>query len=378
MLLCLLFISLILLSIGKQLDSDSDKLQEFKNYCSASYMNIPQEPDMTLKKLILFHRHGDRAPLTIHNTNWHTQDCKKCKLKDNNLIENCVTVKCEDGLLSIKGYTQMVELGKFLKQNYPKTLFTKIKLRSTAIERTQTSLHGVYFGLTGKKIIHNVTVKQLNDDSLIIPMNCPFIDERINNKSLHNQLPIVTEDDKRGNMSFKIRSDQYFTALCNKIDIDCDRINCDDDIIFRYLSLSNNSWSDEANVLLTDEEILSMIFGRFVDELKEIIEDEYTTHLISVHDRSLAMLMAGLGIKEEEHPPYASAIFMEIWENDQSVEFVRIIYNDKTCDTIIDENCNILLEKFLEYIKVLRISEDKMKEKCKIQLFKKSSILPKK
>lgn len=343
----------------------------YLGYCKSHYKRIPQDKNMKLQKLVVFHRHGDRAPQATLGTEWANESCKKCKYK-NNKISNCKTVKCSNGLLTLKGYNQMIDLGKYINENYTELTEKKIKTRCTAIERTQTSLHGVYYGLTKSDTVPDVKIKDLKVDPLIIPSDCPLIDERIDSNIYSPFLPLKDEDNKLGAVPPKTRADQYFTAICNKVQIDCDEINCDYSIIKKYLENSNESWSQEASTLLRDELILRMTFGRFVKDLKNILDDQANLHIISVHDRSLVVVMTGLGIDETQHPAYGSAIFMEEWKNKDGEEFIKILYNDKTCKTVIDDQCNIPKKKFIEYINVLEMDEEEMREQCNIQNFTKN------
>jgi len=53
--------------------------------------------------------------------------------------------------------------------------------------------------------------------------------------------------------------------------------------------------------------------------------------LLSSHDSTLSMLLSALGLPQSETPPFASAVFFELWSSDGK-QFVKLIYNDNELD----------------------------------------------
>ncbi|KAM0676411.1 hypothetical protein GVAV_000377 [Gurleya vavrai] len=123
-------------------------------------------------------------------------------------------------------------------------------------------------------------------------------------------------------------------------------------------------WNDQTEILMTDEFILQLTFGRFVNELIDYLNGVNSLYLISMHDAALSMILAGFGTQKTKHPSYASAVFLEVW-NDNEIKYVRVIYNDKQIKTTIDDNYNIPLDKFISYLDILKKDENEVIEKCK-------------
>lgn len=163
---CLLFYILIpVRTYGKQVNEKNNsikpiteylnihedkKFAEFTGYCGSAYSHIKQDSQYKLFKLIVIHRHGDRAPLQFADSKWGNATCKVCTCEDSlglHRIPNCKNQKCREGDLSIGGYTQMNKLGEYIKNEYGKQLIIKPETtfsRATQIGRTHASLHGVY------------------------------------------------------------------------------------------------------------------------------------------------------------------------------------------------------------------------------------------
>ncbi|KAM0688247.1 hypothetical protein COBT_000495 [Conglomerata obtusa] len=339
-------------------------LVKYKDYCESTYKRITQHKNYKLNKLIVFHRHGDRASLNVEYSSWKDEHCITCKF-DDRTISNCTENKCKDGNLSVKGYNQMVQLGQFIKKNYSELDQKTIYKRCTYIERTQSSLHGVLYGLTGEKLFKDVITKKVVDDGLLIPKDCVYLTEKVLNQVSDFFGSIIAKDERLKSELPQRRADIYLTSLCNDIILDCSLINCDEDIINEYVNMSFEAWEGQAKIFKNDEYVLKLTFGRFVDELKTIIYGEDDINLISVHDSTLTMILAGMGADKEGHPPYASALFLEIW-SDYEQKYLRVVYNDKILKTTIDDSVNIPLKKFIEYLNVLKIDKQEVENKCSI------------
>ncbi|KRH93955.1 Lysosomal & prostatic acid phosphatase, partial [Pseudoloma neurophilia] len=131
---------------------DKKPLKKYLPYCQAFHNHIPQKNGMQFLKLIVIHRHGDRTPMkTLTKINDNCINCNiKRKLKDLYKIEGCFLEKCIDGALTKKGYKQMINLGKFIKENYfknEKISMNDLTLRATLVPRTHSSLNGLVTGL---------------------------------------------------------------------------------------------------------------------------------------------------------------------------------------------------------------------------------------
>ncbi|EPR79297.1 Histidine acid phosphatase [Spraguea lophii 42_110] len=347
---------------------DLDEVKHYKKYCGSNYASIPQHENYKLKKLMVFFRHGDRAPLKMNANKWKDEHCKVCNtkktLKSNRLVE-CNIEKCDDGMLSLKGFEQMEKLGKFLKEEYfsEKDFDEKdIEYNCTNVPRAKASLAAMHKGLKGTIVIEKINIKPLVDDPMISRKDCPM-HIRIMNKSLKHLLP-----EKIPATTVSTDFDNYLTHLCNNIPLNCNKISCDKNKIIEYLNSSFKVWKEQNDTAVHNERILQYTFGRLANEILKKLKTKTPIHIFSSHDGTLSSLLNGLGTKVQEHTPYASAIFIEIWEhgNDKNKkDYARIIFNDKVCQTTIDKSTNIPLKKFIEYLKVLRIrNESELKNSC--------------
>lgn len=343
----------------------SNKLNQYRDYCQPNYAIPTPKKGMVLEKVFIFHRHGDRSALEIDGTNWSAKTCKKCGLTGMT-ITDCKDAKCEAGLLTRKGYEQMKDLGKFIKVHYDAKILDKMYKRATSIPRTQASIHGVLKGIDPDTSTSQIDIKKIEDDRLMIPKGCSIIENKIRNKSMNTFAPFFEDDVtlKENKDDPKRRADAYLTAMCNNINLSCDSLSCDIDIIENYIKKMEEEWTEETKILATDDSMLELTFGVFVNELLDHMESEkYTSFLFSVHDKSISMLAVGFGLTEHNHPPYASALFFEIFKY-QSEKFIRIIYNNKVSTTTIDDDIYIPYEKFIDYVNVLKKSEQEFKKVC--------------
>jgi hypothetical protein len=285
----------------------------------------------------------------------------------------------------------MISLGKWIKNNYKEIDLQKISLRCTEIQRTQTSLHGVIKGLLDIDLLENVYIPKANDDSLLVPKNCEFVNNILERSAKDYFNDLIESDtfyeDLQDFPPQRI-ADVYLTHFCNKIPLDSINMNCNDDIIYEYIETSFKLWEEQAKNLIRTDKILEIVFGRFVNDLEKTIENKNDIDIISVHDSSLAIVLAGLGTGITVHPSYASSIFLEVWKdegneseeenninhlnyNKNEKKYIRIIFNNEICKTTIDSNENIPFEKLKEYFKILAISNEEIIGKCNMKNYKK-------
>ncbi|KAF7683259.1 putative acid phosphatase 5 [Astathelohania contejeani] len=342
------------------------RLKIFKKYCESDYSPVPQKNNLKLSKVIVIHRHGDRTPIEMVGREWEQIKCVRCKLTGD-MLDQCTIQACKNGELTAKGYQQMQELGKYIKKEYGKKLkFTldNIKLRATAVGRTHASLHGVLVGLADILKLNNVDVNRNSGDSLLNPRKCRKL-----LTPMEPQLNVLSDGipgDKKEfeNISPSRKTDIYLTHICNDVDLNCNNLNCDEKLIEKYIKLSLDTWRSESEMAIRNESILKILFGRFARDLLIYLEDtDKKLYIISAHDGSLANILIGLGTSVVDHPPYASAIFLELWENKKE-KFIRVLFNNRVCQTTIDESTNIPLTKFKNYLKVLAIDNSELDNIC--------------
>ena len=109
----------------------------------------------------------------------------------------------------------------------------------------------------------------------------------------------------------------------------------------------------------------TILFGRFGFELIDELQSESVLSLISAHDGSIAMILAALTSDIQKWPPYASAIFIELWCK-STKKYVRLIYNDKKINFDGYAEELIPLNVFLYYIYSLSLDDTEISRMCQI------------
>eukprot|EP00866_Antonospora_locustae_P001969 jgi/Antlo1/1969/141 len=347
--------------------STRPEAKKFSWYCGVnSYSRKDQKPNYSIEKVIVIHRHGDRTPIVMTGSKWSERSCISCvRENDRRSIGPCTERKCESGDLTVKGYEQLKKLGKFIKDQYRVLLgdagdnLDGVEMRATLAPRTHSSLFGLVNGIKKTKRLESVHIP--TDDSLVVPENCKRLDEVMIAQGRELYKGISTS--KRSTDPVKI-ADNYWTHMCNDVAINCNMLDCSEETIWKYLNASTQVWSEQTKVVDENESLLKILFGKFANELAEIIENNTHMHIYSAHDGSLSSVLAGLGARVYERPPYASAIFIERWVDRNKNKFVRVVYNGRVCKTLIDENTNIPLDKFLKYIKILAVESEDLHDLC--------------
>lgn len=348
--------------------STSSEAKKFNWYCGVdSYSRQNQKPGYRIEKVIVIHRHGDRAPLVMAESKWSEKRCISCVLgNDRRSIGPCTEKACESGDLTVKGYKQQLKkLGRFIKDQYGVLLgetgdsLEGVDMRATLAPRTQASLFGLANGIRKTKRLENVNIP--TDDSLVVPENCRRLDEVM--KAQGRELYREISTSKRSGDPAKI-ADNYWTHMCNDVAINCKELDCSEKTIWKYLNASARAWQEQVRVVDENESLLKTLFGKFASELAEIIGNDTHMHIYSAHDGSLSSVLAGLGARVYERPPYASAVFIERWADKNKSKFVRVVYNGRVCKTLIDEDTNIPLDKFLKYIKILAVDSGDLHDLC--------------
>lgn len=347
-------------TIERKIVNHNNEFERFKEYCEAIYAHIPQRKEYTLEKVIVIHRHGDRAPIKIKNSSWIEYDCVGCEV-NGNTIEKCKTRECKEGDLTEKGFEQMEKLGNFIKNEYLEKLYgskkvsiENISLRATEIGRTHASLAGVVQGLFKIHSIHNVKIPMLNEDSLVNPKTCPALGKFMSESIDNYYVTIDNSENLKKKFSSQFIADSYMTHICNPVPINCNELNCDPSIIKKYLDASLLTWKAQTEQSLYNINVLKMLFGRFANEFLDILKNDKKMHIFSAHDGSLSLILSGLGTLVIDHPPYASVIFLEIWRyNDK--EYLRIIFNKNVCESFIDDSTNISMIKLQKYLNKIKL-----------------------
>ncbi|KAM0676409.1 hypothetical protein GVAV_000375 [Gurleya vavrai] len=331
--------------------SDDPIFSSYKEYCGSTYQRFPGKENYKLNKLIVFFRHGDRAAQEISNTNWKDKKCIYTDVIDNNILDLTVS-PCTKGALTLKGYKQMIDLGIFIKENYGYYDENEIFKQCTSVQRTQSSLHGVMYGINEIQKVSQIEIYKIRKDELRDIENCNDLNLVVKNMIMKHFNKIKYKDVKSKEENFLNLSDKYLSCFCNNLPINCNNENCENEIIRDYIEKSFNFWDDFGKLIRTDYKTAKMTFGRYCKQIIDIIYNNKKLSLISSHDIVLIMILAGIGVKNIKQPGYASAIFLEIGEHKDNC-YIRIIYNNKIVKTVFDVvyiPCNEFLLYLNEYI----------------------------
>lgn len=488
-------------TINTFLKRGQQNLEKYKNYCEANYRSIPQKKDYKIKKVMIFHRHGDRSPIKEAEKDIKRSDCVKCDFKasGNQLFSSntCTLSHCSVGDLTIKGYNQTKKLGYHIAKEYfpliKNVKDSEIELRSTRVRRTEASISGVVDGmvefmvnknseeilnLVGEKIhklshlldeigisyikIPSASAKK-NEKSLLLfkedkvgvdSHSEVFVDDRNNLNMTEKDKQLILETIKKSidkknypkilknfinlknfkkrvskfkqdpenmeeisfinsnfgddtkntiinsmyegiktleNKKILIRNieddnllsprncpnyqnlvqsylspniahveskiDTIMTQFCGNLPIDCRLYFCSEQNLSRELDLYFNNWKTHTDSIKLKDPLIKLVFGKISKDIIDFVNSEKKITVISSHDNTLGTILAGLKSNSSEHPPYASSIFLEIWENSKNENFVRVVYNDKL-NVIDSRHTNMALDNFVEYLSNYKISND--------------------
>jgi hypothetical protein len=345
-------------------------LKEDMGYCQAKYQFFPKKENFNLERVVVIFRHGDRSPMKNNNDEWKKKTCVECPMNGNTITE-CRNKKCENGELTTKGSKQAKELGNFIKKYYKPLLFDKnivvndIGFRATSIKRTHSTLWHVMSGLANTKTISGVNIKKEND-GLLRPKNCGFLDtqfaqnaciyEPLNNK-LYSEL---TEDPKR----ISEKADEIRCSMCNSVSVTCADEDCQNDTLPEIVKLSNSMWKKQVQAVVASDLGKKIIFGRFAKDLLEILSSNKLMYLVSAHDGTLSMILSSLSDESYAWPPYASALFIEVWCK-YGKQFVRLVYNDKKVEFTEKPGEYIPINQFTNYLERMKAEDRELDTLCR-------------
>lgn len=370
---------------------------EYKKYCESNFSNN-QQINMKLKKFIVINRHGDRMPIKYEQKNlFKFINCVNCS----DII--CDINKCKEGDLTEKGYEQMEKLGKHISIEYQELLTNinkeDISLRTTIIDRTKNSLNGILKGLkeglinNGRKILFDPDIEiDLSENLIEYPnsLNNSLISEAIEDifpflnelkylkpntpdgeidsllylKNCKSYYKVINESLRSPHIKENV--DETLVALCNDLYEPCEKYNCNEEYKNNIIKQYFNAWKEHGITIRNNNFLTKIYFGRFANELLNFIDGPKKMQIISSHDNSISLILAGFKTNFVEKPPLGSAIFLEIWVDNKNNEFLRIIFNDKVLKSDIFNNINIPLNIVREYAEIMNINQTELINMCKL------------
>ena len=378
-------------------DRSSDRLSRIQNYCNpftGIHLNeekdniIESIPELSLSKVYVLIRHGDRGPLRpVRNQSSincdpfltsrpvvqsfikrffiETKDRLRHTLRDKSLHSMSNSNSLESGHLSRFGFVQHLTLGSFLGQLYRNKLNISseyIKVYSTPYPRTyQSAVSFIYGFLKPKTTIDFKNFPQITTTfGTFFCFNREFCLKNCQkNEKLHKILnenkrqilsshPAVVTliDDLKSIIANNRSESQLFLSpvalfdglmayMCHNSGLPCDDQKCvtleDVKQLISFIEFHGKqlSLSDEFKHL----EWLK-IYG-FLNHLINRMNGTQSKHkltLYSGHDITIVALTSALQLFDGVIPPYASRVIFETYVHKNKTNsniFLRIIYNGK-------------------------------------------------
>lgn len=388
------------------------------------YSTFPD--DYVLEKIIVVHRHGDRAQIAKELPNYPEHESVTSIWRDRlpnektllNMYDVASTASSSvkqfdtdimkelysgfDSLaypyaqLTEIGSQQLTAVGSHLRKRYIDTGLLKdinldtaassIYCRSTNICRTLQSLRSLLVGFLNvdesKKVsrdklpIINVVPKL---KEVMFPQGdgpCkPFAERRqelLTNTPISTVLGYSELEDKMKELLGYTDKVNWLTV---KEILTCHAVHDIDHI-------KGISKEDEESVtklagwlwgyLYSDDHLNKLAIGRFINELLLHIDnnanDDKKVFIFSGHDSTLVPVLGVLGVLEKNWPPYSSYLTLEIAiSKSTKSKYVRAIYNDKELIMSVIENNNSIwcpYDKFIDRLKAMSLTNEQYKQIC--------------
>lgn len=410
-------------------------MNDFISLCGSKYGKI--SVNMSLQKLIVFTRNGDRSPENGKNKGWSKRMCIRCK------GSRCSLVHCKNGMLTVKGYKQGHDLAGFIKKEYYPKFTNKninyVKDRNHPFYKTNNLLEKKNEDSNEEKVlIESMTPELLNNVSIYTSDASDFI-----NKS-ENFVKSFAKEHNFENFEYKDQTDENITADINihgyyyknsknqvylksiiealeykdiKMksipNLGC-RAECLD---LRNSIFSKNdseklvsggefdriigSLCNEAPIecgkfncdLMKMEEYITQEKMTFEDNLAKMHEDIISTtvdfaeiskfiidillnediSIVSVTGETIISLLGGLNTNNSELVPYGGTVFIELWKDKKDNEFYSVFYNGKRMKIGFFREHFVEKSQFVRFLKMFTKHSDNITKICKI----KSSLMSK-
>lgn len=357
----------------------------YSDELSVHYRDVPI--NLTLQKVVVIHRHGDRSqiskgfyPDSIIDNNLTKFWINKMPFRKKGQQEKSEALSLDlaerssyfgqdrkefpYGMLTEKGVSQLITVGKVLNKRYVGSFLPNdideinkyVYCRSTNYCRTILSLQSLLHGFYGKSAINNNHILptfeiRLKKYENLYPQSyqCKYLIERriflLNN--LHLNLTKSISDYEIFNLKIK-----NLFGYADRVDwITLKEILTAHDI--HHYTLPRGIDSNDINkithissviwgILFQDPSFNRFAIGRFLRELLSIIDiEEHSKHcssqhasrqpkmfIFSGHDATLAPVLAALGVHIDHWPPYASNLTIETARDQTGGSWARLLYND--------------------------------------------------
>lgn len=320
----------------------------------------PTHP-ITLKMVIMVTRHGLRTPISAWNTSTpETWNCTPHNRRvtvgiypegwgelDFPVGEQSLAGSCYLGQLLLSGHLQCFDLGNQLRSYYVEQLglihptFTPAQfyLRSTCIDRTLESLQSILRGIFPcEHALQYVTHVKESKVENMFPRGslCPRLKHLL--KDIRLQAPYTDRESERAALIDELepilgRSISSLSGTWNSIDTRLQEgmelpEGLTEDRIARVRVESNYSMRYKHD----HPEIIRLGIGTFLGDIRGQLEakihgNDLACVIYSGHDNTLNPLLLALGIHDGAHPPMASHLIIELYEDAAHNHHIRLAYN---------------------------------------------------
>lgn len=333
--------------------------------------------EQTLRLVNVLYRHGDRSPAETFPTDPYQEDSWPQGW----------------GQLSKLGMQMQYGLGQFLGKRYQDTGFlnanytrTEIYIRSTDVDRclmsAQSDLSGLYQPLPEMQFNPNISwqpipvhTKPKENDYLLRTdgTSCPYYDELMAKELATDRVKKINDENK--DFFQKLKKD---TGVAEDVTVNTvykieDPLFCEqahnrtlptwasDDVMLKLENLTNIGMA----LLFGTKELARLkggpLVGKMISDMEQKSKNVTGTpikfFMYSAHDTTLAAFMSALGVYNGKQSPYASAVGVELWEDDATKSFNVSIWfrNSTTQETPFKLNlkdCSDMcgLERFKELV----------------------------
>jgi hypothetical protein len=395
--------------VAKNVLNTIRKMNSEAYYLAGSIVYKPPPPRLSLRRVVVIHRHGDRSQIS-RSLGPHVAESEAlhlhwaCRMPAADTMRSMAealehaadareeATSLEDLLYSGEdkharpyaqltevGARQLIHLGSVLRERYAMSCeegscafisprfedaTDHLYLRSTNTCRTLQSLRCLIAGLYALHLQTSSDEKELRQrpalqvstrpksvETLHAQLSEDFIARRavlLNPTLYHKAFPNYAEFEAR--MRKVLGYEEAVNWLVVKEVLTCHKVH-------EYPFVDGIRLEDEIEAtrlcawiwgrMYEDDVLNRMSIGKFVHELLHDVRTSSAKMLIySGHDSTLVPILCLLGLYEDEWPPYASFLTLEFLEGEDGATTVRAIYNDKDMKMLQQEEVFCPMEIF--------------------------------
>lgn len=353
---------------------NNNTMYDFKSLCNTKYGQV--DINMTLEKLIIFTRNGDRSPNTSPDKAWHKRMCIVCP------NHACLMTPCKESMLTVKGYNQGHVLADFIKQQYYSKFLDQRNnifnncgddhLKDLAnvikpdhfLQKTKSPTIKGYFYNNNKSHVFLKSILETLDysdlslnpiDSLLCTKECKPVRDRLFNST--GILNVFENHD----------FDKIMSSLCNDVPLNCNKFDCDLEKMENVLL--EQKLVSEDNLALLREDFVSIFvdFSEMANFILNISKESYDVNLVSVGNHEMLTLLAGLNTRNQEPVSYGAAVFIELWRTKKHKKLYSVLYNGSRLNFGLFNETFVKEEEFNKFLGMFSRKSKMIRRICNIK-----------